>query len=67
VSRSTVSVLVKRGGRTHFTARGITGAAGKKVYRVPARRKGCFTTVVRRVTSAGFQWDGRTPRNRFCT
>jgi hypothetical protein len=67
VSATTVSVLVKRDGRRHLTARGTTGASGRIVYRVPARREGCFTTVIRKVTAAGFVWDGRTPRNRICT
>jgi hypothetical protein len=37
------------------------------VYRVPLGRGGCFTTTVRRASAAGFAWDRRTPRNRFCT
>jgi len=66
VSRAVVSVALRRNGRSYLSARGATGAAGRTVYRVPARRGGCFTTVIRRVSSAGFAWDGRTPRNRFC-
>jgi hypothetical protein len=66
VSRAVVSVVVRRNGRSHFSARAVTGAAGRTVYRVPARRGGCFTTVIRRVSAAGFAWDGRTPRNRYC-
>jgi hypothetical protein len=67
VSRAVVSVVVEREGRRHFAARGTTGPAGRRVYRVPARRGGCFTTTVKRVSAASFTWDGRTPRNRFCT
>jgi hypothetical protein len=66
ISAATVSILVKRNGRRHVTARGSTGASGRTVYRIPARREGCFTTTIRRVSAAGFVWDGRTPRNRFC-
>jgi hypothetical protein len=66
VSRAVVSIVVRRNGRNHVSARGTTGASGRTVYRVPARRGGCFTIVVRRVSTAGFAWDGRTPRNRFC-
>jgi hypothetical protein len=67
VSRAVVSVLVRRDGRRHLSARAATGAAGRTVYRVrSARRRACFTTTIRRVSAAGFTWDGRTPRNRFC-
>jgi hypothetical protein len=66
VSRTVVSVLVRRNGRSFFSARAATGAAGRVVYRVPARRGGCFTTVIRRVSAVGFAWNGRTPRNRYC-
>ena len=66
VSRAVVAVLVRRNGRGYASARAATGAAGRSVYRLPARRGGCFTTVIRRVSAAGFVWDGRTPRNRHC-
>lgn len=66
VSRAVVSVAVRRNGRSYFSARAATGAAGRTVYRVPARRGGCFTTTIRRVSAVGFAWDGRTPRNRYC-
>jgi hypothetical protein len=66
VSRAAVSIVVRRNGRNHVSARGTTGASGRTVYRVPARRGGCFTTVIRRVSATGFAWNGRTPRNRFC-
>jgi hypothetical protein len=67
VSRATVAVSVKRAGRLHLATRGQTGPSGRKVFRVPARRGGCFVTTVRRVSAQGFTWNGRTPRNRFCT
>jgi hypothetical protein len=67
VSGATVALLVKRDGRRHYTGRGSTGASGRTLLRVPARRPGCFTTTIRRVSAAGFVWNGRTPRNRFCT
>lgn len=66
VSSAVVSILVRRGGGRHFASRGTTGAAGRAVYRVPARRGGCFVITIRKVSAAGFAWDGRTPRNRFC-
>jgi hypothetical protein len=66
ISRALVAVLVKRDGRRFYTARGATGPAGKTVFRVSAAAGRCFTTTVRRVSAAGFAWDGRTPRNRYC-
>ncbi len=66
VSRAVLSVAVRRNGRTYFSARAVTGAAGRTVYSVPTRSGGCFTTVFRRVSAPGFIWDGRTPRNRYC-
>jgi hypothetical protein len=66
VSGAAVSVLVKRGGRPHFGTRARTGPSGRTVYRVPARRGGCFTVAIRAVSAAGFVWDGKTPRNRYC-
>jgi len=66
VSRAVVSVVLRRNGRSYFSARAATGAAGRTVYRVPVRRAGCFTTTIRSVSAVGFAWDGRTPRNRYC-
>jgi hypothetical protein len=66
VSRAVVSVVVRRNGRHHVSARAATGAAGRTVFRVPARRGGCFTTSVRNVSAVGFAWDARAPRNRYC-
>ncbi len=66
ISGTAVSVLVRRDGRPHYGTRGTSGASGRIVYRVPARRGGCFTVAVQRATAAGFVWDGKTPRNRFC-
>ncbi len=66
VSQAVLLVTVRRNGRTHVATRATTGAAGRAVFRVPARRGGCFTTLVRRVSAAGFIWNGRTPRNRHC-
>jgi hypothetical protein len=67
VSRALVSVLVRRNGRRYFSARAVTGAGGRTFHRVPVRRDSCLVTTIRRVSAAGFAWDGRTPRNRFCT
>jgi hypothetical protein len=66
VSGTAVSVVVRRDGRPHYGTRGTTGASGRIVYRVPARHGGCFSLAVRRASAAGFVWDRRTPRNRFC-
>ena len=67
ISGATVSVLVRRNGGRYFTGRASTGPGGNTDYRVPLGNGGCFTTTVRKVSAAGFAWDGRTPRNRFCT
>ena len=66
ISRAVISVAVRRNGRTHFSARAVTGAAGRTVYRVPVSGGGCLTTLVKRVSAPGFAWDGRAPRNRYC-
>jgi hypothetical protein len=66
VSRAILSAVVRRNGRSYLSPRAATGPSGRTVYRVPARRGGCFTTTIRRVSAVGFVWDGRTPRNRFC-
>ncbi|MCI0634302.1 MAG: DUF4402 domain-containing protein [Actinobacteria bacterium] len=66
VSHALVRVLVRRDGRRHFTGRAVTGASGRSRYAVRARGEGCFTVKIRSVRAAGFRWDGRTPRNRFC-
>jgi len=64
VSKATLMVVVRRDGRRVVSTRARTGSAGRALVRAPGR--GCFTVVVRRATAAGFTWDGRTPRNRFC-
>jgi hypothetical protein len=66
VSRASVFLLVKRDGRPYISKRAVTGAAGRTTFGIPAGRGGCFTATVRKVTAAGFKWDGRTPGNRFC-
>jgi hypothetical protein len=66
VSQATVSVLVRRNGRPVLASSGTTGPSGHAVYRIPARRVGCFTLTVRAVSAAGFAWDGRTPPNLYC-
>ena len=66
VSAARVFVLLHRDGRRIGTSRSLTGADGRGINRVPARRAGCFRTTVTRVVVAGYRWDGRTPRNRFC-
>jgi hypothetical protein len=66
VSRASVFLLVKRDRRRYISKRAVTGAAGRTTFGIPARRGGCFTATVRKVTAAGFNWDGRTPGNRFC-
>lgn len=66
VSRALLSILVRRDGRRHVSARAATGAAGQAVFRVPTSTGGCFTTTIQKVSAVGFVWDGRTPHNRFC-
>ena len=65
VSSTALRIVVKRDGKRHFGGSGRTGSAGKKLFRVRAA-PGCFTVTVTRAISRGFEWDGRTPRNRFC-
>ena len=66
ISRALVSVLVRRAGERQFTGRKTTGASGRTRYAVRVRGAGCLTLSVTRARAAGFTWDGRTPRNRFC-
>jgi hypothetical protein len=67
ISRARIAALVQRDGRRYVSARAETGAAGHIVFSIPLPRTGgCLSTTVRRVTAAGFAWDGRTPRNRHC-
>ena len=66
VPRAAVHLRLRRDGRAFVTKRTVTGPAGRTTFRVLARGNGCFTAAVRRVAAAGFAWDGRTPRNRFC-
>ena len=65
VSAASVRAVVKLGGKRHALAHGRTGSGGKTMLRAPLGR-GCFTVAITRATAAGFSWDGRTPRNRFC-
>ena len=67
VSGTSLFVVVKANGRRHASARGSTGPAGRALFRVSARRDVCLTVKVARSSALGFAWDGRTPRNRFCT
>jgi hypothetical protein len=67
IPRAVVSILVRRDGRRYYSARAATGAAGRTVFRMPAPlRGGCLSTSLRRVSAAGFTWDGHAPGNRFC-
>jgi hypothetical protein len=66
ISTARVFITVKRNGQRLGTSRGLTGADGRAIYRVPTRRAGCFSIAIRRVSAPGFTWDSRTPANRFC-
>jgi hypothetical protein len=66
IPHAVVSLLVRRDGRRHVSARAATGAAGRAVYRIQARQGRCFVATIRRISAAGFIWDDRTPRNRYC-
>ncbi len=59
------AVLVKRNGRTVFSAQKRTDALGRATYLVQLA-PGCFRTTVTNATAAGYRWNGRTPPNRFC-
>jgi hypothetical protein len=65
VSRAALTIVARVGERQVARARVVTGAAGKARVLVPPRA-GCYTISVTRVVAAGFTWNGRTPRNRFC-
>jgi len=60
------SVVVRRGGRTAFSASKRTDASGRTTYLVP-RGAGCYRTTVTGGTAPGYRWNGKTPANRFCT
>jgi hypothetical protein len=66
ISAARIFIAIKRNGQLLGTSRALSGADGRAIYRVPARRAGCFTTAIRRVSAAGFTWDSRTPKNRYC-
>jgi len=66
VSRARIAIVVRRNGRLFYSKVATTGAAGRVSVRVLARRAGCFTTTISRVTALGFTWDHRMRRNRYC-
>jgi hypothetical protein len=66
IPRAAVHLRLRRDGRNYATKRTATGPAGRTTFRVALGRGGCFTAQIRRATAAGFAWDRRTPRNRFC-
>ena len=65
VSRAALTLVARLDDRRVARGRTTTGAAGKARLLVPGGR-GCYTVSVTRVVAAGFTWNGRTPRNRFC-
>ena len=65
VSQAALTLVVRLDDRRVARTRAVTGAAGKARLLVPAG-SGCYTVTVTRVLAAGFSWNGRTPRNRFC-
>ena len=66
VSQAALTLVARLDDRRIARGRTATGAAGKARLLVP-RGRGCYTVAVTRVVAAGFTWNGRTPRNRFCT
>jgi hypothetical protein len=60
------SVVVRRNGRSVFSASKRTDAAGRTTYLVP-RSSGCLRTTVTSATAPGYRWNGQTPANRFCS
>jgi hypothetical protein len=65
VSRAALTLVARLDDRRVARGRTTTGAAGKARLFVPGGR-GCYTVSATHVVAAGFTWNGRTPRNRFC-
>jgi hypothetical protein len=65
VSEAKVVAIVRQGGRPLARVRVATGRFGRADFRIAVLR-GCITVTVARASAAGFVWDRRTPRNRFC-
>ena len=65
VSEAKVVAIVRQGGRPLARFRVATGRFGRADFRIAVLR-GCITVKVARASAAGFVWDRRTPRNRFC-
>jgi hypothetical protein len=65
VSAASVRALIRLDGKRHAVVRGRTGSGGKVMLRAPAAQ-GCFTVTITRAVAQGFEWNGRTPRNRVC-
>ena len=65
VSRAAVTLAVRLDGRRVARVQARTGAAGKARVLVPSG-SGCYVVTATRAVAAGFTWNGRTPRNRFC-
>ncbi len=65
IPQAALTLVARLDDRRVARARAVTGAAGKARLLVPAG-SGCYTVAVTRVVAAGFSWNGRTPRNRFC-
>jgi hypothetical protein len=64
VSRAVVVAVVRPDGGHANRMRFATGTSGRA--RLRLRVDGCFTIRVARASAAGFRWDGRSPRRRFC-
>jgi hypothetical protein len=60
------SVVVRRNGRSYFSAHKRTDPNGRTTYLVQLGA-GCYRTTVTSVTAPGYRWNGQTPANRFCT
>jgi hypothetical protein len=65
VSQATLTLVARLDDRRVARGRAVTGAAGKGRLLVP-NGTGCYTVSVTRAVAAGFVWNARTPRNRFC-
>jgi hypothetical protein len=59
------AAVVKRDGRSVFSAAKRTDRRGQVTFLVPLR-PGCYRTTVTSAAAPGYRWDGRTPRNGIC-
>jgi hypothetical protein len=65
ISKAALRLVVSQGSQQVYARRGVTGAGGKVLFRVPTGT-GCFRVYVERARAQGFEWTGTTPRRSIC-